>query len=367
MRKQFTIDLVAAARPNFMKIAPLWHALAKRPWARARVIHTGQHYDYAMSQVFFEELGLPKPYANLGVGSGSHGQQTGRVLEAFEAHLVKERPDLVVVVGDVNATPAAALAAVKLHIPTAHLEAGLRSFDRTMPEEINRLVTDTVCDHLWTPSEDADMHLASEGISGARVTRVGNIMIDTLLMLLPRIQKEYILERLGLLGKEYAVVTLHRPSNVDSQESLKLLCELLLKAAQKIPLVFPLHPRTRARLEEYGLMDALAGEKALRILEPQPYCAFMRLVSGSSVVITDSGGVQEETSYLGIPCLTLRDNTERPITLSLGTNRLVHKDTLLSEIDIAFESPRSKSSIPLWDGKTAERVVQQVETVFSLS
>lgn len=367
MRKQFTIDLVAAARPNFMKIAPLWHALAKRPWARARVIHTGQHYDYAMSQVFFEELGLPKPYANLGVGSGSHGQQTGRVLEAFEAHLVKERPDLVVVVGDVNATPAAALAAVKLHIPTAHLEAGLRSFDRTMPEEINRLVTDTVCDHLWTPSEDADMHLASEGISGARVTRVGNIMIDTLLMLLPRIMKEETLEKQGLLGKEYAVVTLHRPSNVDSQESLKLLCELLLKAAQKIPLVFPLHPRTRARLEEYGLMDALAGEKALRILEPQPYCAFMRLVSGSSVVITDSGGVQEETSYLGIPCLTLRDNTERPITLSLGTNRLVRKDSLLSEIDRALESPRSKSSIPLWDGKTAERVVQQIETVFSLS
>ena len=367
MRRKITIDLVAAARPNFMKIAPLWHALAKRPWARARVIHTGQHYDYAMSQVFFEELGLPTPYANLGVGSGSHGQQTGRVLEAFEAHLVKERPDLVVVVGDVNATPAAALAAVKLHIPTAHLEAGLRSFDRTMPEEINRLVTDTVCDHLWTPSEDADMHLASEGISGARVTRVGNIMIDTLLILLPRIQKEDILERLGLLGKEYAVVTLHRPSNVDSQESLKLLCELLLKAAQKIPLVFPLHPRTRARLEEYGLMDALAGEKALRILEPQPYCAFMRLVSGSSVVITDSGGVQEETSYLGIPCLTLRDNTERPITLSLGTNRLVRKDTLLSEIDRALESPRSKSSIPLWDGKTAERVVQQIETVFALS
>ena len=367
MRRKITIDLVAAARPNFMKIAPLWHALAKRPWARARVIHTGQHYDYAMSQVFFEELGLPTPYANLGVGSGSHGQQTGRVLEAFEAHLVKERPDLVVVVGDVNATPAAALAAVKLHIPTAHLEAGLRSFDRSMPEEINRLVTDTVCDHLWTPSEDADMHLASEGISGARVTRVGNIMIDTLLMLLPHIQKEDILERLGLLGKEYAVVTLHRPSNVDSHESLKVLCELLLKAAQKIPLLFPLHPRTRARLEEYGLMDALAGEKTLRILEPQPYCAFMRLVSGSSVVITDSGGVQEETSYLGIPCLTLRDNTERPITLSLGTNRLVRKDTLLSEIDRALESPRSKSSIPLWDGKTAERVVQQIETVFFLS
>ena len=275
MRKQFTIDLVAAARPNFMKIAPLWHALAKRPWARARVIHTGQHYDYAMSQVFFEELGLPTPYANLGVGSGSHGQQTGRVLEAYEAHLVKDAPDLVVVVGDVNATPAAALAAVKLHIPTAHLEAGLRSFDRTMPEEINRLVTDTICDHLWTPSEDADMNLASEGIPGTRVTRVGNIMIDTLLMLLPRIQKEDILEKLGLWGKGYAVVTLHRPSNVDSQESLKLLCELLLQAAQKIPLVFPLHPRTRARLEEYGLMNALSGKEAIRLLEPQPYCAFM--------------------------------------------------------------------------------------------
>lgn len=367
MRKQFTIDLVAAARPNFMKIAPLWHALAKRPWARARVIHTGQHYDYAMSQVFFEELGLPTPYANLGVGSGSHGQQTGRVLEAFEAHLVKERPDLVVVVGDVNATPAAALAAVKLHIPTAHLEAGLRSFERTMPEEINRLVTDTICDHLWTPSEDADMNLASEGIPMARVTRVGNIMIDTLLMLLPRIQKEDILEKLGLWGKGYAVVTLHRPSNVDSQESLKLLCELLLKASQKIPLVFPLHPRTRARLLEFGFMDVLAKKDAIRLLEPQPYCAFMRLVSGARIVVTDSGGVQEETSYLGTPCLTLRDNTERPITLSLGTNRLVRRETLLSELDSALDAQRSKRTIPLWDGKTAARVVQQIETVFSLS
>lgn len=367
MRKKFTIDLVAAARPNFMKIAPLWHALEKRPWAKARVIHTGQHYDYAMSQVFFEELGLPTPYANLGVGSGSHGQQTGRVLEAFEAHLVKDTPDLVVVVGDVNATPAAALAAVKLHIPTAHLESGLRSCDRSMPEEINRLVTDTICDHLWTPSEDADANLASEGIPRERVTRVGNIMIDTLLMLLPRIKKEDIPEKPGFWGKRYAIVTLHRPSNVDRQESLKVLCELLWEVAQKIPLVFPLHPRTRARLEEYGLMNVLAGKDTIRLLKPQPYCAFMRLVSGSSVVITDSGGVQEETSYLGIPCLTLRDNTERPITLSLGTNRLVRKETLLSELDRALESPRSKSSIPLWDGKTAERVVQQVETVFSLS
>lgn len=367
MRRKITIDLVAAARPNFMKIAPLWHALARRPWARARVVHTGQHYDYAMSQVFFEELGLPKPYINLGVGSGSHGQQTGRVLEAYERHLVEERPDLVVVVGDVNATPAAALAAVKLHIPTAHLEAGLRSFDRTMPEEINRLVTDTICDHLWTPSEDADRNLASEGIPKERVAQVGNIMIDTLLMLLPRIQKEDILERLGLLGKEYAVVTLHRPSNVDSQESLRLLCELLLQAAQKIPLVFPLHPRTRARLEEYGLMDLLAEKDSIRLLEPQPYCAFMRLVSGSRVVITDSGGVQEETSYLGIPCLTLRDNTERPITLSLGTNRLIRRETLISELDTALTSPRNKRTIPLWDGKTTERVVKQIETVFSLS
>ena len=367
MRKKFTIDLVAAARPNFMKIAPLWHALEKRPWAGARVIHTGQHYDYAMSQVFFEELGLPKPYVNLGVGSGRHGQQTGRVLEAYETHLVKARPDLVVVVGDVNSPPAAALAAVKLHIPTAHLEAGLRSFDRTMPEEINRLVTNTICDHLWTPSEDADKNRASESIPKARVTRVGNIMIDTLLMLLPNIKKEAILEELGLVEKRYGVVTLHRPFNVDSADSLKVLCELLLKAAQKIPLVFPLHSRTRAMLEKSGLMDFLAGQDAISLLGPQPYCAFMRLVSGSQVVITDSGGVQEETSYLGIPCLTLRDNTERPITLSLGTNRLVRKETLLSELDGALASRRSKSSIPLWDGKTAERVVQQIKTVFSLS
>lgn len=361
--RRLTIDLVAAARPNFMKIAPLWHALKTRPWARARVVHTGQHYDYAMSQVFFEELGLPVPFVNLGIGSGSHGQQTGRVLEAYEAHLVRERPDLVVVVGDVNATPAAALAAVKLHIPTAHLEAGLRSFDRTMPEEINRLVTDTVCDFLWTPSADADENLAAEGIPKERIHRVGNIMIDTLIMLMPRFKQEDILQRLGLREQGYGVLTLHRPSNVDSREKLSVLCDLILAAQKRLPLVFPLHPRTRARLEEYGLLSRLEVPH-LHILPPQPYCAFMRLVSAARVVVTDSGGLQEETSYLGIPCLTLRNNTERPITLTLGTNRLVRPDTLLAELDSALATPVRPKDIPLWDGQTASRVAEHIQTIF---
>lgn len=351
------IDIVAAARPNFMKIAPLWHALRQEPWANTRIIHTGQHYDRAMSDVFFEELGLPAPSVNLGIGSGSHGQQTGRVLEAFEACLLANKPDLVVVVGDVNATPAAAMAAVKLGIPTAHLEAGLRSFDRGMPEEINRLITDAICDQLWTPSEDADDHLLSEGVLPSRIHRVGNIMIDTLEMLLPAIRANDALDQYQLKEKEYALVTLHRPSNVDNAESLNMLCDCLGTCAKRLPLLFPLHPRTKAALDRFGFSQRLESLARVQLIPPQPYVSFMNLLYSSKAVITDSGGIQEETSYLGIPCLTLRNNTERPVTITQGTNKLVNIETVVAAFDSALRNEVIRPTIPLWDGKTAGRIV----------
>lgn len=354
------IDLVAAARPNFMKIAPLWKAFATESWAEPRIIHTGQHYDHAMSQVFFDELGMPAPHVNLGIGSGSHGQQTGRTLEVYEQQLVRDRPDLVIVVGDVNATAAASLAAAKLGVKIAHLEAGLRSFDRTMPEEINRKITDAICDYLWTPSEDADANLANEGIDHARVERVGNIMIDTLTMLMPSIMQEKVLETVGLGERQYALVTLHRPGNVDSADSLASLCGILLRCSDMVPLVFPLHPRTRAKLQDFGLLASLENSASVHLMPPLPYRAFMRLVAGSLAVITDSGGVQEETSFLGIPCLTLRQNTERPITITLGTNQLVEPCQLPQKLENALTSGRRATRIPLWDGKTAARIVKFV-------
>lgn len=358
-----TIELVAAARPNFMKIAPLWFAFAKEPWAKVRIVHTGQHYDFDMSDVFFQEFGLPTPHVHLGIGGGTHGQQTGRVLEAFEAHLLESRPDLVIVVGDVNATPAAALAAVKLGIPVAHLEAGLRSFDRTMPEEINRIITDDICDLLWTPSEDADAHLLRQSIPPKRIERVGNIMIDTLVMLQGRIGGNPVLADWGLQEKSYGVVTLHRPSNVDAPEQMELIVDQLLQCAKQLPLVFPVHPRTRANLEKFGMWETLQNSP-FTIVGPQPYLAFMRLVTASRAVITDSGGVQEETSYVGIPCLTLRENTERPVTITHGTNRLVKPEQLATCLCEALEKNVSPANIPLWDGKTAGRVVKSVERFF---
>lgn len=356
------IDLVAAARPNFMKIAPLWHALRTKEGYAPRIVHTGQHYDHAMSTIFFEELGMPKPHVNLGIGSGTHGQQTGRVLEAYEQLLLtQQRPDLVIVVGDVNATPAAALAAVKLGIPVAHLEAGLRSFDRTMPEEINRILTDAICDRLWTPSPDADEHLKHEGIPGKRIARVGNIMIDTLEMLLPAIRQNNILEDIGLQETRYTVVTLHRPSNVDTPERLSPLCKYLRKCADILPVVFPVHPRTRASLERFQLLDTLKEHPAITLLPPQPYCAFLRLVSASRAVITDSGGIQEETSYLGIPCLTLRENTERPVTITLGTNRLTSPANVVELLETVLQEEGRRPVIPLWDGQTAQRIVEDLQ------
>lgn len=356
------IDLIAAARPNFMKVAPLFHVLHARPWSRLRLVHTGQHYDTNMSEAFFRDLELPPPDLHLGVGSGSHAAQTAGVMLAYEEACLADRPDLIVVVGDVNSTLACALVGSKLWIPVAHLEAGLRSHDRHMPEEINRLVTDTLADILWTPSPDADENLINEGIPGQKITRVGNIMLDSFERMHKRIQASSARRRLGLADHDYAVVTAHRPSNVDTHPSLATLVRTLTACATRIPLVFPVHPRTRERLEAFGLWQVLAEAPALTVIEPLGYVDFMGLVCGARMVITDSGGIQEETTYLDIPCLTLRTTTERPITLTEGTNRLVMIDDLVAAMDEVIAGQWMHGSKPkLWDGHTAERVAIDIE------
>jgi UDP-N-acetylglucosamine 2-epimerase (non-hydrolysing) len=359
------IHLIAAARPNFMKIAPLYHALKYEDWAEPVIVHTGQHYDLNMSDVFFEDLGIPEPGIHLGVGSGSHAAQTGQVMMSYEKVLLEEKPDLVVVVGDVNSTMAATLAAVKLGIKTAHLEAGLRSFDRSMPEEINRLVTDALADILWTPSADADENLIREGVSGEKISRVGNIMIDSLEMLRDKIQNQAAYSDFGLKPQQYGMVTLHRPSNVDVPEKLKQLCTTLIQISKKTPLAFPIHPRTRKNAGAIGVLEELNNAKDLLILDPLNYVRFMNLVFNCRFALTDSGGIQEETTYLGIPCITLRPNTERPVTLTRGTNRLCELDNLEAAVDsVLSEKERQSCKIELWDGKTAGRVVQSIQNYF---
>jgi UDP-N-acetylglucosamine 2-epimerase (non-hydrolysing) len=355
------IHLIAAARPNFMKIAPLYHALCKTDWAEPVVVHTGQHYDLNMSDVFFQDLELPEPHIHLGVGSGTHAEQTGNVMIAYEKVLFERRPDLVVVVGDVNSTVAATLAAVKLGVRTAHLEAGLRSFDRAMPEEINRVVTDALADLLWTPSPDGDENLLREGVSAEKIQRVGNIMIDSLEMLRPRVEQERAYATYGVQPGEYGLVTLHRPANVDKKDVLDEIIKGLCDAAKRLPLIFPVHPRTRKGLEQSGLISKLKGSPGIRISEPLGYVPFMNLVFNSRMVITDSGGIQEETTYLGIPCLTLRPNTERPITVMKGTNRLCSPENLVQEFAEALKNRGGEpEGIEFWDGHTAERVVASI-------
>lgn len=355
------VHLVAAARPNFMKVAPLYHELKRRPWCRPLIIHSGQHYDYNMSQAFLRDLGLPEPHVHLGVGSGSHGAQTARCLAAYEEVLLHQRPDWVVVVGDVNSTMACALAAVKLLAPVAHLEAGLRSFDRGMPEEINRLVTDVLCDLLWTPSDDADQNLLREGISPDKIELVGNIMMDSLEMLRPAIERESPWRALGLSPGGYGVVTLHRPANVDDPAVLREIMAALAAVAGRLPLVFPVHPRTRASLERFGLLD-LAASPGLKLVEPLGYMQFMGLVLGARLAITDSGGIQEETTYLHIPCLTLRPNTERPVTVRLGSNRLIAPAGLAASLEEVLAGHWPQGTVPpLWDGHTAVRVADSLQ------
>ncbi|MFZ0131522.1 MAG: UDP-N-acetylglucosamine 2-epimerase (non-hydrolyzing) [Desulfobacterales bacterium] len=364
MRK-LTIHLIAAARPNFMKVAPLFHALKAELWCEPVIVHTGQHYDLNMSDVFFQDLGLPVPPIHLGVGKGTHAEQTGQVMMAYEKVLFGARPDLVIVAGDVNSTVACTLAAVKLGVPVAHLEAGLRSFDRTMPEEINRLVTDALADILWTPSPDGDANLMREGVAAEKIQQVGNIMIDSLKMAHEKIQAENTVADLNLETNRFGVVTLHRPSNVDDSYKLRELFETLLTIAEKIPLVFPVHPRTRKNIEASGLSRRLNGSGNLRLLEPLSYRRFMNLVFNCRLAITDSGGIQEETTYLGIPCLTLRANTERPITLTQGTNQLCEIKELAHKVDEVLSLPQMAApKIDLWDGGTAARIVDSIKAHF---
>ena len=357
--KETKIHLIAATRPNFMKVGPLFHSLKNTDWADPILVHTGQHYDFNMSDAFFQDLRLPAPGHHLGIGSGTHAEQTGNVMIAYEKICQEDRPDWIVVVGDVNPTAACAMVGAKLWIPVVHLEAGLRSGDRRMPEEINRLVTDAIADVLWTPSPDADENLTNEGVDKNRIDLIGNIMIDSFEMLRDKIDASSTRQELGLVGKEYGLVTLHRPSNVDQIETLAPIVDVLATASKQLPLVFVAHPRTIANLDKLGLRDKLTNEGNIQLLEPLSYINFMNVVTGAKVVITDSGGLQEETTYLDIPCLTMRDNTERPITISQGTNRLLKAENLIADLDkvLAGDWPHGVRP-PLWDGKTATRAVE---------
>jgi UDP-N-acetylglucosamine 2-epimerase (non-hydrolysing) len=350
------LHLIAAARPNFMKVAPLWHALAVDPGFEPVLVHTGQHYDVNMSDAIFADLKLPAPDHHLGVGSGSHAEQTGGVMIAYEKVALADRPDWIVVVGDVNSTAACAMVGAKLGIPVIHLEAGLRSRDRAMPEEINRIVTDALADVLWTPSPDGDENLIAEGVAQGRITRVGNIMLDSFELVRPAIEAAGVPEELKLERGGYGVVTLHRPSNVDDPSQLIRLVEALIEVQRRLPLVFPVHPRTAQKLRQ-GMLEGRLERAGVKLVQPEPYVRFMSLVTGAAAAITDSGGVQEETTYLGIPCLTLRENTERPVTVTEGTNRLVRSETLLLELERALTRPRPLRGPDLWDGKTAQRCV----------
>jgi len=347
------------ARPNFMKAAPVLSALEGLGDVQQTLVHTGQHYDANMSDVFFQQLQIPPPDVNLGVGSGSHAQQTGEIMQSFEPVVESRKPDLVLVYGDVNSTMAVALVCSKLQIPVGHIEAGLRSGDRSMPEEINRLITDQLADLLFTPSADANQNLEREGVDSSKIHLVGNVMIDTLV----RLQPCAVAHKPPGVTRPYALVTLHRPSNVDDLPWLRDLLQALSELSNDLAVVFPVHPRTRQRLSELG--PGFEGNSRLRLLDPTPYLEFLALQQDAAVVITDSGGIQEETTFLGVPCLTVRENTERPITVSLGTNILIGRDIdrLQREVRrILLKNGTEKKvcSVPLWDGHASERIAQVI-------
>ncbi|MEO8352698.1 MAG: UDP-N-acetylglucosamine 2-epimerase (non-hydrolyzing) [Chthoniobacteraceae bacterium] len=355
--------IVAGARPNFMKIAPIIRAAAAHNETDSDlrfdccVVHTGQHYDEKMSRIFFRELGIPEPEINLEVGSGSHAAQTATIMARFEPVLLKNRPDWLVVVGDVNSSMACALVAAKLGLKVAHVEAGLRSRDRAMPEEINRLVTDAIADLLLTPSEDADENLRQEGVPDSRIKLVGNVMIDALVANLDQARQSKILERCQVKPKEFAFVTLHRPSNVDDAASLRAIMAELVRLSATLPIIFPIHPRTRARLDEFGI--DMTHSPGLQLIEPVGYYDSVCLTESARLLLTDSGGLQEESTWFRTPCLTLRPNTERPVTVTLGSNRLTHPAQLHADLEKVFAEPDRMGQIPpLWDGQTAERILE---------
>jgi UDP-N-acetylglucosamine 2-epimerase (non-hydrolysing) len=354
---------VVGARPNFMKIAPLMWEIRNYPAIQSYLVHTGQHYDQQMSQIFFEELGIPRPDIDLGIGSGSHAQQTAEVMKRFEGVLLEQKPDVVVVVGDVNSTMACAITAVKLDIPVAHIEAGLRSFDRTMPEEINRLLTDSISRWLFVSEKSGVENLRREGISDDRIFFVGNVMIDTLLACRDRAESSTILKSLELKDRDYAVVTLHRPSNVDDPRLLKGLLDALEEIQREVVLIFPVHPRARKALNG----RPLATMPNLKLVDPLGYMDFLKLLAHSRLVFTDSGGIQEETTVMGVPCLTLRNNTERPATVEQGTNVLVGTDpsAIVSAYRQATTQPKTGRVPELWDGHAAKRIVGTLQKTFA--
>jgi UDP-N-acetylglucosamine 2-epimerase (non-hydrolysing) len=347
-----------------MKVAPIFAEMARRrDEFEPKIVHTGQHYDAAMSDAFFDDLGMPKPDVHLGVGSGSHAVQTAKIMTEFEPVLLRENPDWVLVVGDVNSTIACALVCAKLGVKVAHVEAGLRSGDRTMPEEINRILTDAISDILFTTSQDADENLEREGIPKDKIRFVGNVMIDSLFEHLKLSESSEIRQELSLSEGEYAVLTLHRPSNVDDHQIFSKILEALLTLAERLPIIFPVHPRTREKIAEFGFSEKIANS-GIKLIEPLGYLDFLRLYSGAKLVLTDSGGLQEETTVLGIPCLTLRNNTERPITIELGTNRLIGTDPqaiIAAANEVLSDVSHAPSTIPpLWDGKTAVRICDEL-------
>lgn len=366
---KYSVVFIAAARPNFMKIAPIIrHIQVAAPEIRPILVHTGQHYDPNMSQTFFVQLGIPAPDVNLEIGGGTHSEQAGLTMIAFEKYLEKNRPDMVIVVGDVNATMACAIVAKKLNILVAHIESGLRSFDRTMPEEINRLLTDAISDILYTPSQDADQQLLKEGVDPTQIVFVGNIMIDTLFQNLEKAMKTEYYRSLGLDRKNFSVLTLHRPSNVDTKESFEEILSALQEILKTETILFPLHPRARQKIEQHHLEHYFNSDgvkpNQINILSPLGYTEMLNLVANAKFVLTDSGGLQEETTALGIPCITLRENTERPITISEGTNYLggVRKKSILSAFHKMKESPKSAKIPDYWDGHASERIVAHLQT-----
>lgn len=356
------IIIVAGARPNFIKIAPLMKEFNKfRDYCNVKLVHTGQHYDYEMSEVFFRNLNIPKPDIYLNIGPGSHAMQTAKIMTAFEEVVLKEKPALVVVVGDVNSTLACSLVASKLNIKIAHVEAGLRSFDRTMPEEINRIVTDSISDYLFVSETSGIKNLRREGVNSEKVHFVGNIMIDTLFANMQAINKSKILDSLSLTRKKYCAMTLHRPSNVDSKETLSEIFKIVNSISQQMTIVYPVHPRTKKMIEQHDFLVKFEGLDNLIMTEPAGYIDFIKLVKESCFVLTDSGGIQEETTVLRVPCLTMRENTERPATVKEGTNILVGRDKgrIISAVNKILQKKWKNGEVPqFWDGKTAERIIE---------